>query len=219
MSGTRRTRSDGRETIALVKRHAALELETHGEVNFNLDRVLESSGVSRSSVYHHFGNRDGLIAVVMLEQSLQRIIDELHIVAQLADGATTSAEMFDVLVLGLTVGGTAEARRRRQRRISGFAAAGANESMRRALKEVQVKGTVHLTEILEGAAQRGLIAPSVPLRGIAYFIQSVLIGRIVTDIVESEEIDDEWLSTSLEALRALLGSVQHTDIGEERTPN
>lgn len=206
MSSRQRVRSDGQETMALVKKHALAELEEHGAVNFTLDRVLENSGVSRSSVYHHFGNRDGLIAVVSLEQSLRRIVIELQEVEKLADAASTPSEMFDVLSLGITAGSTARAKVRRLRRVSGFAATDSNRSIQESMKEVQLEGTAHFVKILEKAAARGLISPSVPIRGIAYFIQSILVGRVVTDITQSKQIDDDWMEASLTALRALLGT-------------
>lgn len=192
--------------MALIKKHALAELEEHGAVNFTLDRVLENSGVSRSSIYHHFGNRDGLIAVVSLEQSLRRIVVELQEVEKLADAASTPREMFDVLSLGITAGSTAPAKVRRLRRVSGFAATDSNRSIQESMKEVQLEGTAHFVRILEKALERGLISPTAPIRGIAYFIQSILVGRIVTDITQSNEIDEDWMEASLSALRALLGT-------------
>ena len=43
---------------------AERELVEHGVAGFNLTRVIEQSGVSRGSVYHHFINREGTIAAV-----------------------------------------------------------------------------------------------------------------------------------------------------------
>ena len=206
MTSTRRTRSDGRETIALIKKHALKELEKSGAVNFNLDRVIEESQVSRSSVYHHFGNRENLIAVISLDQSLQRIVDELKVVERLANQATTPAQMFDVLILGLTAGGSKEAQARRLRRVSGFAATDSNKAIHRAMQEAQVEGTAHFIRILQQAEERKLISPIVPIQGIAYLLQSMLVGRIVPDITESTDIDNDWLEASLQAIRHLLGT-------------
>lgn len=205
MVESRRTRSDGRETIALIKKHALVELEKHGPINFSLDRVLDSSGVSRSSVYHHFGSRDDLVAVVSLELSLRQVVNELRIVEELADAATTPAAMFDVLIIGLTAGATPQARSRRLRRVAGFAATDSNKTIREAMSAVQVEGTTHFIRILENAERRGLIKPSAPIRGIAYHLQSLLIGRIVVDITDSKDIEHEWLDTSVASLRVLLG--------------
>lgn len=205
MATQRRTRSDGRETIATVKKFAAAELEKYGAVNFNLDRVLAESGVSSSSVYHHFGSRENLIAVVALDQSLQHVIAELAIIEELANQARDQKSMFEVLMLGLSVGGTPKARTRRLRRISGLAATDSNKAIQRAMKDAQIDGTAHFIRVLESAEQRKLISPRAPIVGIAYLLQSLLVGRIVVDVTGSSGTDDAWLNTSLTALRYLLG--------------
>lgn len=205
MATQRRTRSDGRETIATVKKFATAELEKYGAVNFNLDRVLAESGVSSSSVYHHFGSRENLIAVVALDQSLQHVIAELAIIEELADQARDQKSMFEVLMLGLSVGGTPKARTRRLRRISGLAATDSNKAIQRAMKDAQIDGTAHFIRVLESAEQRKLISPRAPIVGIAYLLQSLLVGRIVVDVTGSSDTDDAWLNTSLTALRYLLG--------------
>ena len=45
-----RKRSDGIQTMALVKKFARAELDKYGAVKFNLDRVLEKSGVCRGAL-------------------------------------------------------------------------------------------------------------------------------------------------------------------------
>lgn len=202
----RTTRSNGRETIATVKKFALAELEKHGAVGFNLDRVIDKSGVSRSSVYHHFGSRDKLIAAVSVELSHRRNMQELSLTMEAMRSASTPSEMFDVITAGLRAGATPDAKARRLRRVAGLGATGSNKALQAALNEVQLDGTDKVVEALADAQERGLIAPVAPLRGVAYFIQSVMVGRIITDMSQSDEIDGEWLETALTALRAVLGT-------------
>ena len=39
----------------------------HGEGGFRIEDVLEKTGISKSSLYLHFGDRDGLIASAFVE--------------------------------------------------------------------------------------------------------------------------------------------------------
>jgi len=75
MSEPKRKRSDGLETIDRIVSFATAELDEVGPVQFNVIRVLEKAGVSRSYVYHHFHNREGLIAAV----EVQRLLDQLTV--------------------------------------------------------------------------------------------------------------------------------------------
>ncbi|MGA1247061.1 MAG: TetR/AcrR family transcriptional regulator [Ilumatobacteraceae bacterium] len=42
-----------------------LLLEKNGAVGFRLEDLIEQTGISKSSLYLHFGDRDGLIAVAL----------------------------------------------------------------------------------------------------------------------------------------------------------
>ena len=77
MTTAKRKRTDGLETIERVIKFAQKEIDKHGSTEFNLDRVIEQSGVSRSSIYHHFGNRAGLIAAVDVRRAIDNQLEEI----------------------------------------------------------------------------------------------------------------------------------------------
>jgi hypothetical protein len=53
-------------------------------------------------------------------------------------------------------------------------------------------------------ADKGLIRPHEPLVGTADVIQSLLVGRILVDILNDEERDETWVRAAVEVFRALL---------------
>ena len=54
--------------MSRILEHARRELDEFGPVKFNIMRVIEESGVSKSLVYHHFGGRDGVISAVLFRE-------------------------------------------------------------------------------------------------------------------------------------------------------
>ena len=74
MSESPKKRIDGLETMERIVEFAERELVEHGVAGFNLTRVIEQSGVSRGSVYHHFINREGTIAAV----ETKRLLEDLN---------------------------------------------------------------------------------------------------------------------------------------------
>ncbi|MGA1172562.1 MAG: TetR/AcrR family transcriptional regulator [Ilumatobacteraceae bacterium] len=48
-----------------VIKKTLLLLEKNGAVGFRLEDLIEQTGISKSSLYLHFGDRDGLIAVAL----------------------------------------------------------------------------------------------------------------------------------------------------------
>ena len=198
-----RKRSDGLQTIGVVLRHARAELDASGPVKFNLDRVIESSGVARSSVYHHFGSRAGLIATLELEFWVDQQAAELRGLRKFLLEATDLEEVFGAIEFVLRVDGGPEGRQRRARRISSLVAADGIPALATTLREAQISGTDHLAETLRMLQERGTIAPSVDLDGLAYFIQSILVGRVLVDVGDEEGVDSKWVDVAMTTLRHL----------------
>ncbi len=199
-----RKRSDGLATIQVVLRHARVEMESSGPVKFNLDRVIESSGVARSSVYHHFGSRAGLIATLELEHWVEQQAAELRGMRKFLLEASDMEEVLAAVEFALKIDGDRAGRERRLRRITSLVAADGIPALATTLREQQVRGTNHLAETLRMMSDRGVISPELDLVAIAYFIQSNLVGRVLVDVGDEPGVDDKWVDVVVSTLRYLL---------------
>lgn len=199
-----RKRSDGLATIQVVLRHARVEMESSGPVKFNLDRVIESSGVARSSVYHHFGSRAGLIATLELEHWVEQQAAELRGMRKFLLEASDIEEVLAAVEFALKIDGDRAGRERRLRRITSLVAADGIPALATTLREQQVRGTNHLAETLRMMSDRGVISPELDLVAIAYFIQSNLVGRVLVDVGDEPGVDDKWVDVVVSTLRYLL---------------
>ncbi|MFM7488877.1 MAG: TetR/AcrR family transcriptional regulator [Actinomycetota bacterium] len=199
-----RKRSDGIQTMALVKKFARAELDKYGAVKFNLDRVLEKSGVSRSSVYHHFGSRNGLIATVEVDRGLEDTLKEMEILRSFLLGSDKFERVMGYIEIALNADDDKAARLRRRRRIALVAASEHNKALAASLANAQSEGTAHLAETLQMMKDRGIINPTVPLPGIASAFQSLLLGRVYADITGEDQSD--WVQATLVSIRAMLAS-------------
>ena len=204
MSDQQRKRSDGRETMSRVMKFAMAEFNKVGPDDFNLDRVLEKSGVSRSSVYHHFGGRHGVIAAVEAKL-VEKDIDVNNIgLREFVNVANNAQEILAVIELEIAQGSKQEDKVTRQRRVSTFVAAQRSELLYEVLQSKQRQATEYLCETLQIATSRGLIKPRVPEMGIAQIMLSLLFGRILVDLVGDETSDQLWTQATLESLEYLL---------------
>ena len=199
-----RKRSDGIQTMALVKKFARAEIDKYGAVKFNLDRVLEKSGVSRSSVYHHFGSRDGLIATVEVDRGLEDTLKEMEILRSFLLGGDKFDQVMGYIEIALRADDDKAARLRRRRRVALLAAGEHNKALAASLAHAHAEGTAHLTETLQMMKDRGIIGPSAPLPGIACAFQSLLLGRVYADFGGDDQND--WVEAALVSIRAMLES-------------
>lgn len=208
---TPRKRADGRETVERVLKAAELEMETNGFMKFNMDRVVAATGVSRSSIHHHFGDRDGLIAAVETEYLLKRFDAGMAELSTALDNARSGHEAFALVELGIGLASSDRQRAMRWRRISTLAAARVGGAVREALEETQTRGTRSLAAMLDKLKERGMCDPVVPTLGIAGLLQSMLLGRILVDIVDDTEMNSAWDTAVVESLRLMLNPLPAKD--------
>ena len=197
-------RSDGLRTISKIVEFAAKELDEVGAVQFNLDRVIEKSGVSRGSIYHHFGDRDGLIVAVEVSETVQILTSGNERMRRLFSEAHSGEEIIQGIESAIRAGDRGRGRNYRRRRIAGLATAQHSSAIAQALAEVQVSETAYFVETLRIGIDKGFIQPCEPLVGTADVIQSLLVGRILVDILNNEERDETWVLAAIEVFRALL---------------
>ena len=77
-------------------------------------------------------------------------------------------------------------------------------AIRQVLAKEQRVGTEVFARVLEKTRDLGLCEPSEPILGYAYLIQSILVGRILVDLVDDPESDRQWEKATLETLRLIL---------------
>ena len=184
--------------------HARRELDEVGPVKFNIMRVIEESGVSKSSVYHHFGGRDGVISAVEVQRLIDERVANNALLAQILSNVNSGEECLDVIEAGLLLASNAPGRKNRSRRIAVVAAAQHIPVLTESLAEESRIADVALTEMLTGAQDRGLINPTESLEDIARYMASMFIGRSALDTYESEEFDAAWIRMSMGVLRGFL---------------
>ena len=92
----------------------------------------------------------------------------------------------------------------RQRRISSLAASHNSAAIREVLANDQLSGSEVVSRIIEKARDNGLCNPIEPILGVAYVIQSMLVGRILVDISEDPALDTQWEDAAIATLRQIL---------------
>jgi len=118
--------------------------------------------------------------------------------------AKDTQEVLGAIEFALLADGVPSSQLRRLRRADRIVASAKSKVMQKSLVEAQIEGTRHLTETLEAARNRGLINPALPLDGISYWIQSLLLGRLVVDMGANQVQEMEWVQTVMATLSHVL---------------
>jgi len=183
---------------------AALEIIGNGPVsNLTVEDVLLKSETSASSIYHHFGNRKGLMAAVEQERYRRLAMAEERAHLDVGDAAQTSDEFLkfisDQLIRIVTEPTAAEARRQRLR--VAVAALDDDDVFNR-MSAIQTEMFKVIGKILTDGQRRGLVNPEInPIAYCAWF-HGMTLGSTVTE--RSFPDVDAWLEIAIPAALAPL---------------
>lgn len=180
------------------------ELKQSGSVNFNLENVLRESGVSRGSLYHHFGSRHGLISHCEAQLLKESLKSENELIRLLIESGKSGEELFNMLSVLIRTLGSDSMLDQRARRIRTIAASMEDDNLRAMLADSQIKGSQYLADSYEMAKQRGLIKPKVDIETIVYLTQAMFLGRILVDITDRSDLSDSVNDAIVLVLRTLM---------------
>ena len=100
--------------------------------------------------------------------------------------------------------GTPAAMEQRSRRIRTLAGSVEDSDLRRLIAESQQKGSAYLVESYQLAVDKGFIKPRVDLPSLVYVTQSMFLGRVLVDIIGSDDLSSSVNEAAIEALRHLM---------------
>ena len=201
---TTRKNANGASTMETLIKFGVEELQRAGAIDFNLENVLRESGVSRGSLYHHFGSRHGLITHCEAHLLKQTLKTENEGIRLLIESGSSGEELFSLLVMLIRSLGSPAAVEQRSKRIRTLAGSVEDPSLMRLIAESQQKGSQYLVESYQLAVDKGFIKPRIDLPALVYLTQSMFLGRVLVDIIRDEELSASVNDAAIEALRYLM---------------
>lgn len=161
-----------------------------GEIS--VDEILEKSGISKGSLYHHFEDLSELLEAAQVQRYAAWVDRSIEVLIELLASAHTREELQAGLkkVTRLTQNPQyASTRYERARAISN---AEHSPRFQRALANEQARLTDALIDLINEARNKGLYANDFDARAGAVFVQAYTLGKIVDDFVEEPMDPEAW---------------------------
>ncbi len=194
----RRRQTRAEATVAALLDAAVAHLEGGGDVDLRVDDILAETGISRGSLYYHFGDRQGLVDAADLELYARRARADVAALTGLIDRASTPDELLEAA--GALTEQTQSPARRGNRieraRLVGQIGCGRFAAR---LEAVQHGLNAAFAAAIARAQAKGLITPGHDPLALAVFIQAYTLGRVLGDL-DTEPVDPV-------AWNALIGDV------------
>lgn len=184
---------------------AAIELiHAHGVDALRIEDVCERVGVSKGSMYWHFGDREGLIREALLEH-MYRLGDEQLTVLNSAVDKFTTRDDYLMRIAGAFVDPFDKSQvESRWQRLELIAGSRRDPKLAPIMAEIQRRHHRYLSDIMERAAREGLLRPDVDPKAIAALLVVVGLGSNVLSLLGDEGPQPEaWTASLLVLVDAL----------------
>jgi AcrR family transcriptional regulator len=196
----------GRATIEKLLEVTISELDRVGLAEIDLDSLLRKSKISKGSLYHHFGSKNGLLAAAEAQQFMKYLKREGETFRELIEDCKSKQKFVDLVADVMKITRLEANIDFRKKRVRAIAMSFNDETLAQVLKNAQIEVTEYLAGSFQIAKDRGWVKPDTDLMALSYWIQGVFIGHIMLDITEQTEHEDAWGQVAFEALRPFLAA-------------
>lgn len=160
--------------------------------DMSVERVLEISGISRGSLYHHFEDFYALIEAAELQRFTEYVDTSIEKISIVVETATSAQELAAGLKKITRATQKPEVAFLRADRIGAIARAINNPRFAAGLRLEQERLTQALADLTTRAQERGLARKDVDARAAAVLIQAYTLGRIVDDFSITQVDPEAW---------------------------
>lgn len=177
----------------------------HGEGGFRIEDVIERTGISKSSLYLHFGDRDGLIGAAYVEVFTTDTNRNIEQAILIFDGVETREQLeasIPVFVKALARVPSPV----RWNRMDVLSAARYRPEFMSRIVEAQTRLNSALAEALSAQQKLGNVRSDVSAREMAVLIQGVSFGRIFRDLDSKMDRDNmkDWSDLASAVYKVIL---------------
>ena len=180
-------------TVDLVLKAVIRRLEDSGESQLTIDDILLETGVSKGSLYYHFGDREGLIYAARIAQYSSYLENDSK---ELRSGllTCTTFNQFVENLLGLTILSMQKNDRKiRAMRLNAISSAYGRPDLWYALQEKQNQYTNAITEVFEYGQKMDWVRTDITAHALGIFVQGHALSRILVDLDHNELEAESWV--------------------------
>lgn len=156
------------------------------------DEVLETSGVSKGSMYHHFEDLQELVETAQIYRYSKWIDASIDFLTNYVAKARTQDELRKALRTLTEQTQSDERKDARAERAQALAACLHNPRMAKQMGAETQRLTDAIADVTEEVKNKGLFRSDVNAKALATFIQGYTLGKIVNDYNPTGVHESEW---------------------------
>lgn len=181
-------------TKALLISTTVKLLDTKLPNEIAVDEILEASGISKGSLYHHFEDLGELLEIAQVERYAAWVDRSVDALVQMISTVKTREDLAQGLKVITRFTQDKRYSSTRFQRARAIASAEHNPRFRKRLAEEQMRLTEALIDLINEARNKGLYASDFDAHAGAVLVQAYTLGMIVDDFVEKQMDPEAWYS-------------------------
>ena len=186
---------------------AAIEvIERDGEAALRVDHVAEMVGVTKPSIYHFFGDRDGLIVAAQAERYRRSINYSLaDLDFDIVLECESQVEYAQLLKTVIMSANTSDGVIRRRLRVEVLGSAVSRPALRESISDVHRQAVATLAKVVGYGQKRGWFRSEFSPSALASWWYGVIFGRHLVEDYSNADDAGEWTAITWSTIAHLMG--------------
>jgi len=181
-----------------------IDLLTHNSIEqIHLAQVLQLSGISNGSLYHHFEDFQDLLELAIEHRFTAGLNESLRAIATLLE--SKDAQDFRNRVEHIVLTFHSQDRRPfRMARLETFGALTSRPRLAARIGRAQYESNLKQAEFFAEFQNRGWFRNDLDPLAISTFMTATFLGRVVDDIADIQVDPDQWSRVAMTAFRSIM---------------
>ena len=184
---------------------AAIELiDTEGESGVKVDRIAEVAQVAKPSLYHYFGDREGLIVAAQAERYHRSLSHQVANILDYAIECETQEDFATLILRSIVSFVSPEGAARRRLRIQVLGSAATRPDLRDAVRTAHQYVVAELAKVFAYGQRRGWVHKDFTSTEISEWWYSLITGRHIAEVYGGDAEAVGWVNVTMHTISLLL---------------
>lgn len=183
---------------------AIVMINEKGEAGVRVEELLREVGVSAPTMYHHFGNREGLILAAQVERFIRTLRTDFPIVIAAFNRSETVEDLKEAVRIAVTFRGDASRMERQMQRLNALGSAYARPELAAGIVKAHEDIVRQVADAMRPFQERGMIRADIDLEMVVAWFNGTVLGAQLLEIAPSTLDISKWAEIMTDAVEHIL---------------